>query len=46
MEQVAQKSINDGLNIGLAMKLGSVMILSGVCMGVLVGLLLAKVAIL
>jgi len=46
MEHIAQKSNADGLNIGLAMKLGSVMIVSGVLMGVLVGLMLAKFAIL
>jgi len=45
MEHIAQKSIADGLNIGLAMKLGAVMILSGVLMGVLVGLMLAKFAV-
>jgi len=44
MEQIAQKAIADGLNVGLALKLGSVMILSGIAIGILLSLLLAKFA--
>ena len=42
MEQIAKKSADEGLNVGQAMALGTVMILSGVLVGVLFGLMLAK----
>ena len=44
MEQVAQKSIDEDLNVGMAMVLGTVMILTGVLLGVLFGLMVAKLA--
>ena len=44
LEQIAKKSQDEGLNVGAAMQLGTVMIQSGVMGGVLVGLMLAKLA--
>ena len=44
MEQIAGKSIDEGLDVELAMKLGSAMINGGITLGVFLGLMLAKFA--
>ena len=42
MEHIAKKSIEEGLDVELAMKLAAVMIKGGVTLGVFLGLMLAK----
>ena len=46
MEKLAEKSIKEGLDVGLAMKLGAVMINGGAAVGILLGMMLVKLAIL
>ena len=44
MEKLAEKSIEEGLDVRLAMKLGAVMINGGVALGILLGMMLVKLA--